>query len=911
MRLRGLLVTGLIAVTSLTAVSRGSTITTVDDSGAGTGAEQGTTVTAVDAAGDIAGLYVDTSNALHCFVRPAGGSISNCDVPGAGSGLGEGTFPTAINTVAGAYAVAGTYIDSNQISHGFEYTNGTFTKFDAPLASQSKNRGTTVTGINDQGAIIGTYTTGTYSTPSAYYGFMRSASGTFSSINAPLAGTGEGVNSKKQGTTPVAINHSGQVTGYYIDSSTVQHGFVLAANGSTYTVVDPTGVGTCLNHSNGTNFGGTTASGIDAAGDVAGTYTDASCVQHGFIRSAAGTYTKFDVTGADTSPCTTGGGSGEKICGTFLVLSDAAGDLTGSYIDTNGTIHGFLRSVETATFTTFDDPNAYGTGSLNGTLGISISSQTSGIEIVGTYLDANSELHGFVYVPTLIATTTTLTPVPTPNPSVYQEPVTLTASVSYSGGTPPNGENVTFLSGTTSLGTAQLTSGTASLTTTALPIGSDSITAAYGGDSDFAGSTSTAIGQMVNKASSSTTLTSSLNPSTFGQSVTLTANISGQFSGVATGTVTFYNGSASLGSTSVSSNKATWTTSPLPTGTDSITAVYSGDSNFAGSTAAASNQVVNKATPSITWATPAAITYGTALSATQLNATSTVAGTFAYTPPAGTVLSAGTQTLSVTLTPTDTTDYTTATTTVQLIVNNSNNPAPVILSLSPPVASAGGAAFALTVNGSGFVASSTVYWGTTALTTTYGSANQLTAQVPVTDIASAGINNITVQTPTPGGGTSNAFEFEVDSGSSGSGPTFTTLTASVAPGSTASYPVTLPSSATGVTVTCLNLPSGASCSYSSGSVTIATSASTPAGTYQITVVFTETLPGAASGLIFMPILLLPLVWARRRWKRQHIWIIACLGFVILAGAMSVGCGGSSNSQTHTATSSGAVTLNVQ
>ena len=73
---------------------------------------------------------------------------------------------------------------------------------------------------------------------------------------------------------------------------------------------------------------------------------------------------------------------------------------------------------------------------------------------------------------------------------------------------------------------------------------------------------------------------------------------------------------------------------------------------------------VNTPTATITWATPAAITYGTALSATQLNATSSVAGTFVYTPAAGTVLTAGSQTLSVTFTPTDTTDYTSATATV-------------------------------------------------------------------------------------------------------------------------------------------------------------------------------------------------------------------------------------------------------
>src|SRR5580658_10232506 len=78
---------------------------------------------------------------------------------------------------------------------------------------------------------------------------------------------------------------------------------------------------------------------------------------------------------------------------------------------------------------------------------------------------------------------------------------------------------------------------------------------------------------------------------------------------------------------------------------------------------------VGQATPTLTWSTPAAISYGTALSATQLNATASVAGAFNYTPGAGTVLTAGTHTLSVTFTPTDNTDYTSATATVLLVVN--------------------------------------------------------------------------------------------------------------------------------------------------------------------------------------------------------------------------------------------------
>src|SRR5207247_7571113 len=74
-------------------------------------------------------------------------------------------------------------------------------------------------------------------------------------------------------------------------------------------------------------------------------------------------------------------------------------------------------------------------------------------------------------------------------------------------------------------------------------------------------------------------------------------------------------------------------------------------------------------TPTITWAAPASITSGTALSGTQLNATASVPGTFVYTPPAGTVLPVGAgQTLSVTFTPTDTVNYTTATKSVLITV---------------------------------------------------------------------------------------------------------------------------------------------------------------------------------------------------------------------------------------------------
>ena len=78
---------------------------------------------------------------------------------------------------------------------------------------------------------------------------------------------------------------------------------------------------------------------------------------------------------------------------------------------------------------------------------------------------------------------------------------------------------------------------------------------------------------------------------------------------------------------------------------------------------------VGKATPVLTWATPAAITYGAKLGGSQLDAKASVAGQFVYNPPAGTVLKAGSDLLSATFTPTDSVHYATTTTAVTLVVN--------------------------------------------------------------------------------------------------------------------------------------------------------------------------------------------------------------------------------------------------
>jgi hypothetical protein len=146
----------------------------------------------------------------------------------------------------------------------------------------------------------------------------------------------------------------------------------------------------------------------------------------------------------------------------------------------------------------------------------------------------------------------------------------------------------------------------------------------------------------------------------------------------------------------------------LNAGTQTLNVTFTPTDGATYNEASASVQiVVNKVTPVINWSTPAAITYGTALSATQLNATTSVAGTFTYTPSAGTVLNAGTPTLSVNFTPTDGANYNSVTgTTVNLTVNKAN---PVISWTNPAAITYGTALSSAQQNATANVAGSFVY----------------------------------------------------------------------------------------------------------------------------------------------------------------------------------------------------------
>jgi hypothetical protein len=148
------------------------------------------------------------------------------------------------------------------------------------------------------------------------------------------------------------------------------------------------------------------------------------------------------------------------------------------------------------------------------------------------------------------------------------------------------------------LGTGTLSGGTATSTTSGLGTGAHSITAIYGGDANFTGSTSPILTETIGKAASSTAVGSSNNPSNIGTAVTFTATVTSPVTGTPTGTVTFQDGASVLGTGTLSGGTATFTTSGLTGGTHSITAVYSGDANFAGGTSPPLVQTVNKAASS-------------------------------------------------------------------------------------------------------------------------------------------------------------------------------------------------------------------------------------------------------------------------------------------------------------------------
>jgi len=361
---------------NFSASAQESRIITFDAPGSGTVANafNGTFATAINAVGTVAGYYNDSNVVSHCFIRTADGKITTFDVPGADINPADaaGSIIYAINAFGTA---AGIYLDSSFVSHGFlRSPDGKFTTFDAPGAG---GFGTTPLAINLEGAIVGYYTDSNYS----FHAFLRSPDGKFTTWIGPDACTGNG-SEGCFGSGASNINAFGTIAGGFEDNSGnfVHHSYVRNTEGKVKTF-DVPGAGT--GSYQGTGCPGCFL-GLNQWGAIAGIYSDANSVNHGFLRRPDGKFTTFDAPGAGT-----GIYQGTGCASDCPVSLNDWGAITGVYIDANYVFHGYLRSPQGHIVTV--DPVG------------SASTFPDGINDLGTiagyYADANGVFHGFLRIP--------------------------------------------------------------------------------------------------------------------------------------------------------------------------------------------------------------------------------------------------------------------------------------------------------------------------------------------------------------------------------------------------------------------------------------------------------------------------------------------------------------------------------
>jgi probable HAF family extracellular repeat protein len=272
------------------------TFTTLDDPSA-VGA---THALGINSTGQIVGYYTDASNRASGFLYSNGTYTTVIDPSATGDTVAYG--------INNAGQIVGRYFDVNPNGlHGFFYSGGTFTTLDDPLGT-----GTVANGINNADQIVGWYEDG------FPHGFLidptRGVFPPYFTLDDPLAITG---------TFATGINDLGQIVGYYFGGvgNSGTHGFVAIPNAqgvySYITLDDP------LAHRD------TVPNGINNAGQIVGSYVDASNHEHGFLYSG-GTFTTLD------DPLATKG--------TLAWGINAAGQIVGEYVDASG-VHGFLATL--------------------------------------------------------------------------------------------------------------------------------------------------------------------------------------------------------------------------------------------------------------------------------------------------------------------------------------------------------------------------------------------------------------------------------------------------------------------------------------------------------------------------------------------------------------------------------------
>ncbi len=324
----------------------------------------------------------------------------------------------------------------------------------------------------------------------------------------------------------------------------------------------------------------------------------------------------------------------------------------------NVAVTGAGTGTPSGTVTFMDGATPLGTVALNGSAGATYATaalSTASHSITAVYNGASDFATSTSSVTTQAVTKATSAVALTSNmaTSVFGQAITYTATATavVPGAGTPTG-TITFKDGGTTLGTATLNNaGIATYTGTTLATGSHTVTAVYGGNTNFLTVTSGGSTQTVSQAATRAVVTSSLGTSVFGQSVTLNVILASVApgSGLPTGTVTFYDGGASLGAATISSGRATLPTAALAVGSHSITVAYAGDANHAAVTSAVFTQHVNKAALSVAVSSSAgsavwgeSVDYTVTANAAAPGAGTPDGGTVTLTDENGTMIGTGT-----------------------------------------------------------------------------------------------------------------------------------------------------------------------------------------------------------------------------------------------------------------------------
>lgn len=431
-----------------------------------------------------------------------------------------------------------------------------------------------------------------------------------------LTGTGYGIYTGSQSDSPVltsAVVSGSSITIQGTLASTPSAAFFLEFFGNQQAAVP--------GYEQGEEFLGMTTVSTDANGDASFNVT---------FNTVFGSYVSATATGAAVDGYTSQFSTYlPTLLGSSTTVTASSNPvLLGQSVTFTATVAagpGAGSSLPTGSVTFRDGSTDLGTVSLNAATGLATLS-TSGLSVGNHTItalysgDANfATSSGNTLLDVVLPFGTAVQLTSSQNPAVLNQAVTFTAAVLSPSGSPTG--TVDFLDGTTVLGTALLDSitGLATLSTSGLSSGSHMITATYSGDSSFSPATSANLVQQVALPGATVQLSSNANPSIVNQSVTFTAAVSGP-PGIPTGTVTFLDNGALLGTATLNaSGQATLSSTTLLVGIHAITVTYSGDTNYSPSISDNLLQVVGS--PSATIGLTSSQNPSTALQSVTFTAT--------------------------------------------------------------------------------------------------------------------------------------------------------------------------------------------------------------------------------------------------------------------------------------------------